>query len=184
MLYIHVKLSIDLLAYICLSGGGTLDDKSLACRLERLGQIAIHLRLRRPPQDGSSFLLFFLHFVFFNSLVFSGTSVLSSSIFLKTGVLVLLKSQNSTPSSYEGSASMLPSSIYRRSTAQRNQPCTKQRSTHVPVRVRQRKQADRLGESKHIVEHLQRVVFSNPAKKIDIRRGKKNRRPQEAGDDA
>ena len=48
---------------------------------------------------------------------------------------------------------MLSSSIYI-SIAQRNQPCTKQRTTYVPIRVRQRKQTDRLGESQHVVEHL------------------------------
>ena len=57
----------------------------------------------------------------------------------------------SPPSSY--SYGMLSSSIYH-STAQRNQPCTKQRSTYTPIKVRQRKQADRVGESQHVVEHL------------------------------
>ena len=37
------------------------------------------------------------------------------------------------------------------STAQRNQLCTKQHTTYVPIRVRQRKQTDRVGESQHVV---------------------------------
>ena len=60
-------------------------------------------------------------------------------------------------------ASMLSSSIYH-STAQRNQPCTKQRSTYVPIRVRQWKQADSVGDSQDVVEHQQLAVFSKPTK--------------------
>ena len=64
----------------------------------------------------------------------------------------------------------MSSSIYRKhSAAQRNQPCTKQQSTYVPIRARQRKQADRelprastyvcrrasIRENQHyVVEHL------------------------------
>ena len=44
---------------------------------------------------------------------------------------------------YSGSTA----STAQHSTAQRNQPCTKQRSNYVPIRARQRKQADRVGES-------------------------------------
>ena len=33
-------------------------------------------------------------------------------------------------------------------------PCTKHRSTYVPIRVRQRKHADRGGECQHVAEHL------------------------------
>ena len=66
-------------------------------------------------------------------------------------------------------ASML-SSIYH-STAQRNQPCTKQRSTYVPIRARQRKQADRVSKNQH--------------KEIEIcQAGQKMLRPRAAGDDA
>ena len=52
---------------------------------------------------------------------------------------------------------------------QRNQPCTKQRSTDVPVRVRQRKQPDRGGESSSICGSL----FSNPAEKSNLPGGAK-----------
>ena len=46
---------------------------------------------------------------------------------------------------------MLSSSIYRNhSSVQRNQPCTKQQSKDVQTRTRQRKQADRAGESQHV----------------------------------
>ena len=73
------------------------------------------------------------------------------------------------------------SSIYHISTAQRNQPCTKERSTYVPIRVRQRKQADRVGESQHVVEHLQLAVFSKPTNKSkSVTR--KNIQPQASGE--
>ena len=42
----------------------------------------------------------------------------------------------------------------KHSTAQCNQPCTKQQTKYVPIRARQRKQADRVGESQHVVEHF------------------------------
>ena len=45
-------------------------------------------------------------------------------------------------------------STAQHSTAQRIQPCTKQRRTYAPIRLRQRKQADRVGESQRVVEHL------------------------------
>ena len=77
---------------------------------------------------------------------------------------------------------MLSSSIYH-STAQRNQPCTKQRSKYVPIRVRQPKQADKAGESQHAVEHLfaARNVFSKSTKKSESARPTPLR-PQAAGD--
>ena len=59
------------------------------------------------------------------------------------------------------------SSIYN-STAQRNQPCTKQRSAYVPIRVRQRKQADRVCKSQHVDEYLQLAVFSKPTKNRNL----------------
>ena len=50
---------------------------------------------------------------------------------------------------------MLSLSIYRKHTrARRNQPCTNQQRNYVPTRARQRKQADRVGEREHVVEHL------------------------------
>ena len=39
------------------------------------------------------------------------------------------------------------------STAQRNQPCTTQERKYVPIRAPRRKQADRIGENQHVVEH-------------------------------
>ena len=50
------------------------------------------------------------------------------------------------------------STLPQHSTAQRSQPCTEQRSTHAPIRERQqRKQADRIGDSQHVVEHRKSV---------------------------
>ena len=50
---------------------------------------------------------------------------------------------------------MLSLSIYRKHTkARRNQPCTNQQRNYVPTRARQRKQADRVDEREHVVEHL------------------------------
>ena len=76
------------------------------------------------------------------------------------------------------------SSIYHISTAQRNQPCTKERSTYVPTRVRQRKQADRVGESQHVVERLSaaRCVVLKTNKEIETCPAKKDTRRQAAGD--
>ena len=45
-------------------------------------------------------------------------------------------------------------STAQHSSAQHNQPCTKQQTKYVPIRARQRKQADRVGESQHVVEHF------------------------------
>ena len=42
----------------------------------------------------------------------------------------------------------------RHSTAQRNHAGTKQQTKHVPIRARQHKQANRVGEGQHVVEHL------------------------------
>ena len=43
----------------------------------------------------------------------------------------------------------------KHNTAQRaQQPCTKQQIKYVPIRARQRKQADRVGESQQVVEHF------------------------------
>ena len=68
--------------------------------------------------------------------------------------------------------SMLSLRIYRKhSTAQRNQPCTKQQSKYAPIRARQRKQADRVGESQHVERNTTAVssitqldVFSKKTK--------------------
>ena len=87
--------------------------------------------------------------------------------------LLLLKSQKSPPSSQSQHVVVEKLSYHCRtaqhSTAQRNQPCTKQRSTYVPVRVRQRKQPDRGGESSSICGSL----FSNPAEKSNLPGGAK-----------
>ena len=51
--------------------------------------------------------------------------------------------------------SVLPTSIYREhNTAQRNQARAKQNIKYVRIKARQRKQADRLGESQHVDEHF------------------------------
>ena len=59
---------------------------------------------------------------------------------------------------------MLSPSIYH-STAERDQPSTKHRSTCVPFRVRQRKQADRVGASMSSSIYLQFAAFSKQKKK-------------------
>ena len=40
------------------------------------------------------------------------------------------------------------------STAQRNQPSTKQQTKYVPIRARQRKLADRAGENQNVAERV------------------------------
>ena len=58
--------------------------------------------------------------------------------------------------------------------------------TYVSVRARQRKQADRVGESQHVCRAFmtQLAVFSNPAKKSKSAGAKKNYdQPQAAGGD-
>ena len=56
------------------------------------------------------------------------------------------------------------------STAQRIQPCTKQHSKYVPIRARQRKQADRVGSSQHVEVCVQLAVFSKRTKKNEFAR--------------
>ena len=50
-------------------------------------------------------------------------------------------------------------------TSQLNPPCTKQQSKYAPIRARQRKQADRVGESQRLVEHL----YSSPCSQNEPR---------------
>ena len=48
------------------------------------------------------------------------------------------------------------SNIYlKHAAAHHNQPVTKQENKYVMTRARQRRQADRVGEGQHVVEHLQ-----------------------------
>lgn len=47
----------------------------------------------------------------------------------------------------------------QKSTARRNQPCTKRQSTYVLIRARQRKAMERVGESQHFVENLRLAFF-------------------------
>ena len=61
-----------------------------------------------------------------------------TSLFLN--LLLLLKQKRAHPACYV--YSMLSSNIFHSTAQQHNQPCTKQRSTYVPITVRQRSQAD------------------------------------------
>ena len=115
----------------------------------------------------SRFVLICFFLVFFLSRMFSDffsrafyviqTSILSIlrtirfvHVFIST---CFFSSNHKTHTTTINRASMLSSNIYH-IASQRIQPCTKRRSTHVPIRVRQRKQADRVDESQHVVEHL------------------------------
>ena len=66
------------------------------------------------------------------------------------------------------------------STAQRSQPCTKQQSKHVPIIARQRKRADRVGESREPVcrrAFIQLAVFSKRTEKSKSARRTKSIQP-------
>ena len=113
---------------------------------------------------------------FFILLFFLLVSCTLYAYFLFFFDLLLLRSQKKhTDPTREKLAGCRPASTSAgHSTAQRNQPCTKQRSTYVPIRARQRKQADRVGKSQHVVELLQLDMFSNPANKSKSVEAKKN----------
>ena len=88
-------------------------------------------------------------------------------------LLLQLKSQQTTPSSYVGRANMLSSINCKRRTLQRNQPSNptqmSKARTHVPIRVRQREQAGSVGQG-HImapsiyISTSRRVLKTNKSK--------------------
>ena len=104
----------------------------------------------------------------------------SCTLFLN--LLLLLKSQKNTHTQLLRRVSMLATGIYH-STAHRNQPCTKQRSTYVPIRVRQRRQADRVCENQQVVEHLSAACcLLKTNEEIEFCPAKRKIQSQAAGD--
>ena len=66
-------------------------------------------------------------------------------------------------------ASTASNGTARHGTAQHNQPCTKHQSKYVPIGARQRKQADKVGESQHVVEHSnEEIEFGLACKNTDM----------------
>ena len=70
---------------------------------------------------------------------------------------------------YEHVVEHLPLLLLYRSTASTAQSApTNPQSKYMPIRAQRRKQADRVGEGQHVIEHLYNTLSSQKEKEIEI----------------